>query len=189
MKEFDLTDLATAAAESAQDRADLATLRANVDALLKQEHAMTVPIAVRRMVDAGIDPVVIAKTLIIGDRDAGLLYKLSARTPALGHHEQVAADIVWIAIRELQEVTAATMMVAGAVWLVEQFGIGRELLASFITADQPIRPYKFMHERRGWGALDLCDHDGLGNRAWLVDIISKAKLPTFAPLELSRGGS
>lgn len=187
MKEFDIGDIETAAAESEQDRQDLAKLRASVDALLKHEHVMTVPIAVRRMVDAGIDAVVIAKTLIIGDRDGGLLYKIAARTPALGHHEQVVADIVWFAIRELQEVTAATMMVAGAVWLAEQHGIGRELLASFVTADQPVRPYKFRHERHGWGALDLCDHDGLGNRAWLVDIIGKARLPMFAPLELSRG--
>jgi hypothetical protein len=186
VKEFDIGDLETAAAESQQDRDDLAKLRASVDALLKHEDVMTVPIAVRRLVDAGIDPVVIAKTLLIGDRDAGVLYQLSARTPALGHHEQVTADIVWIAIRELQEVTAATMMVAGAVWLAEQFGIGRELLVSFIT-EKPVRPYKFNHERRGWGALDLCDHDGLGNRAWLVDIIGKARLPMFAPLELSRG--
>lgn len=182
MKPIDI-NLEEAAAEDAQDRKDLATLRAKLNELLKHEEAVSVPVMVRRLVDAGVDPVVIAKTLLVGDRDGGVLYRLSARTPALGHHEEVCVELLWIATRELQEVTAATMMVAGAVWLAEQFGISRELLTSFL-AEQPVRAFKFRHERRGWGALDLCDHDGAGSRAWLADIIEKAKLPAFAPLEL-----
>lgn len=170
------------AAGAEQDRQDLAKLKGLVDALLKDESVVTIPVAVRRLVDGGVDPVVVAKTLIIGDRDGGVLYELSARTPALYHHEQAALEVLWIAKRELQDITAATMMVAGAVWLVEQFGIPRALLSSFLTSEQPVRPYKHRHDRRAWGALDLCDHDGLGNRAWLVDIIEKATLPRFAPL-------
>lgn len=178
-------DLEEAAAESAQDRRDLAQLSANVDALLKHEDVMSVPIVVRRLVDAGIDPVVVAKTLLLGDRDGGLLYRLTNRAGALSHQERVATDIVWIAIRDLNEVTAATMLVAGAVWLADQYG-ARDLLASWITADHAVRPYRLRPDRRGWGALDLVDHDGLGNRAWLVDIIEKAQLPSFAPLEFGK---
>lgn len=183
MKPIDI-NLEEAAAESAQDRKDHAKLVADVDALLKNESVVTIPVCVRRLIDANVDPVVVAKTLIIGDRDGGTLYELSSRAPALWSHEQVAIDTLWFAMRELQEVTAATMMVAGAVWIATQFGISRDLLSGFVTEDQPVRPYKFRHDRRGWGALDLCDHDGLGSRAWLVDIIAKAKLPRFAPLEL-----
>jgi hypothetical protein len=115
-----------------------------------------------------------------------LLYQLSARTPALGHHEQVTADIVWIAIRELQEVTAATMMVAGAVWLAEQFGIGRELLVSFIT--EISRAAVQVHAR----APRLGRARPLRSRRPRQPRVArrhhrKAKLPMFAPLELSRG--
>lgn len=183
MKPIDV-NLEEDAEQSQRDRKALAKLAGDVDALLKNDAVVTIPLAVRRLVDGGIDPVVVAKILILGDRDGGVIYQLSARTPALWPHEQIAMDILWIAKRELQDVTAATMMVAGAVWLATQFGISRDLLSSFVTEDQPVRKYRFRHERREWGALDLCDHDGLGNRAWLVDIISKAELPKYAPLEL-----
>lgn len=185
MKTIVDVNLEEAAAESEADRKDLARLRANLNELLKREDVVTVPYMVKRLIDAGVDPVVIAKTLLVGDRDGGALYRISARAPALVPHETIAADLIWVAIRELQEVTAATMMVAGAVWLATQFGLDRSLLVSFLTG-QSVLAFKPRDQRRGWGALDLCDHDGLGNRAWLVDIIHKAQLPSFAPLEFAR---
>ncbi len=178
-------NLEEAAEESAQDRRDHAKLRALVDELSKHEDVMRVPLAVRRLVDMGVDPVVVAKVLLIGDREGSLLYMLSARTPALAEHEAVSITLVAIAIRDVGAATAATMLISGAVWLAEQFGIERSLLNSLVASELPRRPVRA--DRRGCGALDLVDNDGLGNRAWLVDAIGKAQLPSFAPLELEIG--
>jgi hypothetical protein len=186
VKQFDIGNIEEAAAESERDRQDLASLKVNLEELLKHEDAMRVPVAVRRLIDLEVDPVVIAKTLVIGDRDGGLLYQLSARTPALHRHESITREVVALAIRDVREDVAATMLVSGAVWLAEQFKIDRTMLASFVTSASK-RPMPA--NRRGAGAIDLVDHDGLGNRAWLVDAIEKAQLPSFAPLEFSRGRS
>ena len=180
---FDV-ELEEAAAESAQDRRDHARLGALVDEMSKHEDVMRVPLAVRRLVDVGVDPVVIAKVLLVGDREASLLYRLSARTPALAGHEEIAVTLIGIAIRDVEASIAATMLISGSVWLAEQFGIERSLLTSFVGSDLPRRAVRA--DRRGCGALDLVDNDGLGNRAWLVDAIGKSQLPSFAPLELGR---
>lgn len=183
MKTTDV-NLEEAAAESEKDRKDLAKLHADLDELLKHEDAMRIPVAVRRLVDGEIDPVVIAKVLLIGNRDGGLLYKLSLRSAALEIHELAAQRLIALAIRDVAADIAAMMMVSGAAWLAVQFGIDRALLASFVTSEQPRRAVPL--GRLGCGALDLVDNDGLGNRAWLVDAIDKAELPSFAPLELTR---
>ncbi len=63
---------------------------------------MRVPIAVRRLVDAGVEPTVVAKTLTIGDRDGGLMYRLSTRAGAfaLAEHEAIAVNWISLAIRD-----------------------------------------------------------------------------------------
>jgi len=48
-------DLEQAAAESAQDRRDHRRLTGDVAELLAHDEAMRVPIAVRRLVDAGVE--------------------------------------------------------------------------------------------------------------------------------------
>ncbi len=175
-------DLEEAAQETAQDLKSHATLVANLEQLLAHEDAMRVPVAVKHLVDGDVDPVVVAKVLIIGDRDGGTLYKLSARGAALQLHELAAQRLIALAIRDIPAHIACTMMISGAVWLGSQFGISRELLAGFVTDDQPRRTIR--PGRLGCGALDLVDSDGLGNREWLVDAIMKSELPAFAPLEL-----
>ena len=180
---FDV-NLEQAAEESAQDRRGHARLRALVDELSEHEDVMRVPVAVKRLVDAvQADHVVIAKTLLIGDREGGILYKLTARTAALAEHERAAEAIIGIAIRDLHEDIAVQMMLVAAVWVITQCGVERSFLTSFITSDLPRRPVR--RDRRGCGALDLADVDG-HPRARLVETIENAQLPLFAPLELGR---
>jgi len=171
-----------AAAESEQDRRDHRKLAGNVELLLQHEHVMRVPLAVRRLVDAGIDPLVVAKTLVIGDRPGGEMYLLSHPGPvrfALGEHEQLAVDWVTIAIRDIEPDLGTMMLVAGATWLATQFGIERKLLADLVRAAYR-RALRL--DRRGYGAVDLVDHHGVGDRSSITTAIELAQLPMFAPL-------
>jgi hypothetical protein len=100
-----------------------------------EQDAMRVPIAVRRLVDAGVEPIVVAKTLAIGDRDGGPMYRLSTRAGAfaLDMHEAIAVDWSSLAIRDADADLAADVMVSGATWLATQHGIDRELLVNLVT--------------------------------------------------------
>lgn len=180
MKTFDVTDLEEAAAESEQDRRDHASLKARVAELLKHEDAMRVPVAMQRLVDDGVDPVAVAKTLLIGNREGSVLYKISTRTTVLSQDERAAETWFQIAVREMDPDLAATYMIAGAVWLAIQFRIDRTLLADLVTAaaHRPRHP-----ERAGYGVVDFVDSHGVGKRADIVTAIKLAKLPDFAPLE------
>lgn len=179
MKIFD-TNLEQAAEESERDRLDLAKLRSNVAALLKHDDIMRVPVAVQRLVDNGVDPVVVAKTLLIGSREGGKLYELSTRAPALSQEEAVAEMWVQVAIRDSDPDVAATMLVTGAVWLATQFKIDRDMLAKLVTASELRVPHP---NRAGYGCVDLVDNHGVGDRGQIVQAIKLAKLPDFAPLE------
>ena len=180
MKTFDVADLEEAAAESEQDRRDHRALTGRVAELLKHDDAMRVPVAVKRLVDGGIDPVVVAKTLLIGDRDGGPAYTLSSRAAALGHEEQAAALWIGLALRDCEPDLGATVAIAGAVWLATQFTLSRELLADLVinAARRPRHP-----ERLGYGAVDLIDNHGVGDRNQVVESVRLATLPLFAPLE------
>lgn len=182
MKTFDVTDLEEAAAESEQDRRDHAKLKTLLGELLEHEDLTRVPYAVKRLVDAGVDPMVVAKVLLIGDRDAGARFLLANRSMALAQDELVAATWISLAIRDVDVDLAATMMISGATWLSTQFGIERELLAELVTdsARRPRHP-----ERHGYGVVDLVDSHGVGQRADIVTAIRLCKLPSFAPLEYS----
>jgi hypothetical protein len=183
MKIFDVTDIEEAAAESEQDRRDLRSLHGHLDELLKHDDAMRIPIATRRLIDSGIDAVVVAKMLLIGDRDGGLLYRLSARSPALERDERIAVDLVSVAMRDADVAALATTCVAGAVWLATQFKLERSLLRQLVAGAQ--RRARRAN-RRGYGAVDIVDHHGIANRAWIVDAIDHAQLPSYAPLEFER---
>jgi hypothetical protein len=121
-----------AAAESEQDRRDHRRLAGDVAELLAHEDAMRVPIAVRRLVDAGVEPIVVAKTLAIGDRDGGLMYRLSTRAGAfaLAEHEAIAVDWISLAIRDADPDTAADVMVSGATSSCARRRSGRNALKS-----------------------------------------------------------
>jgi len=175
-------DLEQAAAESEQDRRDHRRLTGDVAELLAHEDAMRVPIAVRRLVDAGVEPIVVAKTLAIGDRDGGLLYRLSTRAGAfaLTEHEAIAVEWISLAIRDADPDLAADVMVSGATWLATQYGVDRELLVNLVTGTPPRPPRA---DRRGYGVVDLVDHHGVGDRASIATAIRLAQLPMFAPLE------
>jgi hypothetical protein len=144
--------------------------------------AMRVPIAVRWLVDAGVEPIVVAKTLAIGDRDGGLMYRLSTRASALAldTHEAIAVDWISLAIRDADPDLAADVMVSGATWIATQYGVDRELLVNLVTGT-PRRPPRA--DRRGYGIVDLVDHHGVGDRASIATAIQLAQLPMFAPLE------
>jgi hypothetical protein len=105
---------------------------------------------VRRLVDAGVEPIVVAKTLAIGDRDGGLMYRLSTRAGAfaLADHEAIAVDWISLAIRDADPDLAADVMVSGATWIVTQYGVNRELLVNLVTGT-PRRPPRV--DRRGYG--------------------------------------
>jgi hypothetical protein len=184
VKTTDLSEvnIEEAAAEDDQDRRDHRKLAGLLEQLLKHEDVMRLPIAVRRLVDAGVDPVVVAKTLLVGDRGSGLLYQERLRVPvfALAEHEQIAVDWISVAIREIEPDLGATTMVTGAVWLAIQFGLPRGLLAWLVTN---ARRRELRVDRRGYGVVDLVDHHGVGDRASIANAIGLAQLPMFAPLE------
>jgi hypothetical protein len=101
---------------------------------------------------------------------------------------------MWLAIREHARPgdRSDDARVAGAVWLAEQFGIGRALLASsFVTGDQPIRPSESMHEPSSAGARSTsCDQRRAGqSRVARRRHLRRRSCRAFAPLELSRGAS
>lgn len=179
MEIFDV-DIEEAAEESEQDRRDHARLQGDLDKLLEHEDTMRVPVAVRRLVDRGVDPVVVAKTLLIGARGGGAMYELSSRSLALAQDEGVAELWIGFAIRDVDPDLAATMLVAGAVWLAMQFGIDKEMLAGFVR-DAARRPIDMA--RVGYGAVDLVDNHGVGDREQVRTGILLAELPMFAPLE------
>lgn len=176
-----IVDMEEAAAESEQDRRDHRRLAAQVELLLQHEDAMRVPIAVRRLVDAGVEPLVVAKTLAIGDREGGVLYQLSTRSAvvALAEHEAIAATWVSAAIRDVDPDLAADVMVSGSTWIAMQFGLNRELLVRVVTG-APRR--RSRADRRGYGAVDLVDHHGVGDRGSIATAIRNSQLPSFAPL-------
>jgi hypothetical protein len=175
-------NLEQAAAESEQDRRDHHRLAGDVAELLAHDDAMRVSIAVRRLVDAGVEPIVIAKTLAIGDRDGGLMYRLSTRAGAfaLAEHEAIAVDWISQAIRDADPDLAADVMVSGATWLATQYGVDRELLMNLVTGT-PRRPPRA--DWRGYDVVDLVDHHGVGDRASIATAIRSCQLPMFAPLE------
>lgn len=178
-------NLEEAAEESARDRRDLARLHGDLEELLKHEDAMRVPLATRRLIDGGVDAVVVAKTLLIGDREGTTMYRLSARSPAIKLEELAAQRLFHIAIRDVELGSAALMMCAGAVWIATQFKLDRSLLRAlvFAAARRPKRD-----SRIGYGVVDIVDNHGIANRAWLLDAIDNAKLPDFATLQYSPGG-
>lgn len=174
-------DIEEMAAESAQDRRDHADLATRLQRLLRDPDVMQVPLTVRRLIDSGIDPVVIAKTLLIGSRAGSKIYELSARSPALGQHERAAEAYISVAIRDIQPDDAAAMLVVGAVWLATQFSISRPMLIDLVRNAIRREP---IAERRGYGAVDFVDHQGVLDRAWLARVINEdAQQPMFAPLE------
>jgi hypothetical protein len=184
MKDTIDINLEEAAAEAKEDRENLARLKADHRELVKREDIQRLGDEVKRLIDAGISPAIVAKTMLIGDRPGSALYQFSVMTPALDASEVAACLCISRATRDADPVMAATMLVAGAVWLAEQSGITRDDLVDVIGSDLARRPMR--RDRLGAGAIDLVDNDGLGNREWLVDAINKARLPSFAPLELDR---
>jgi hypothetical protein len=174
-------------ADNLQDAKDLGTLRENVAKVLAHDGAMMVPVAVRRLIDLGVDPVVVAKYLLIGDRDGGVMYRISSRSVALAQDEGHARGVLSVAIRELDADLAATVMVSGAVWLAEQFALDRDLLASLVAAaDRRAAP---VVDRHGYGVVDLVDLNGVGSRQDIVTAVRLAQLPLFAPLEFRPRGA
>lgn len=180
MKITEVEDIEEAAAESEQDRRDHRELAGNVEELLKHEDAVGIAMAVRRLVDGGCDPIVVAKTMLIGTRPGGFVYELSSRAAALDRDEQAAELWLALAIRDGNAAAIATMLTAGAVWLATQFRIDKAMLAELVlhAARRDRRA-----DRLGYGAVDIVDHEGIANRAWIVAAIDHAKLPAFAPLE------
>lgn len=179
MKIHDI-NLEETAEEDAADRKAHEKLAADHQQLLKREDVERVGRVVVRLVDGGIAPAVVAKCMLIGDRRGSKIYELAVLTPALSEAETVSCVALAHAIRDVEPVVAATMLIVGAVWLAEQSGVTRGQLIALIGSDLARRPLR----RIGAGALDLVDNDGLGNREWLVDAINKAKLPDHAPLVL-----
>ena len=170
-----------AAAESDQDRRDHRALTGEVAQLLRHEDAMRVPSAVRRLDDGGIEPLVVAKTLAIRDRDGGLWFRLSTRAAAfaLASQEGTAVNWVSIAIRDVHPDTAADVMASGATWIATQYGLDRELLVRLVTS-APRRAARL--DRGGYGVVDFVDHHGIGDRASIATAIRNCQLPMYAPL-------
>lgn len=173
-------NLAEMAAESEQDRRDLARLTKDLDWLLANEDAMRVPMATRHLVDLGVDAIVIAKTMLIGDRPGGAMYSLVHRATALAEHELAAETWLRAAIANCPVEMSVVQLVAGACWLAEQFTISRVMLRELVceAARRPPRD-----DAKGYGVVDLVDSHGVRDRPFVVECIDQAQLPSYAPLE------
>jgi hypothetical protein len=168
--------------EAKQDQDNLDALHGHLEELLKHPAAVEIAVAMRRLVDSGVEPVVIAKTMLLGDRPGGFMYQLASKAIALDQHERIAETWLGIAVRDVPAAAAANMLVAGATWLAEQCGIERSLLRSMVSRVAK-RPFP---ASACPGAVDYVDSKGIATRAWLLDAIDHAKLPLYAPLEGKR---
>lgn len=180
-------------AESEQERAGHAALKLELAELLKHPAAVDVAAAVRRLIDRGVKPIIVAKTLLIGDRGGGMLYEIAARSSsmiatgplvALGDQERACELLLGSVLADLPGPVAAVMCTVGATWLAEQYHVQRSVLRDLVVR-HAARPFPV--QRRGCpGALDYVDDKHVASRAWLLDAIDTARLPEFAPLEYSR---
>lgn len=177
-------DIAEMAAESDADRRDHARLARDLEWILKHEGAMRIPMATRRLVDQGVDALVLAKELLIGDRDGGPMYTMTSRAVALDQHEHGARVMYAIARSECPVEIVALQMAAGAVWLAEQFQLSRQTLRDLVV--EAPRRARVQITTQGCGVVDIVDNLGVRDRAWLLDAIDHAQLPMFAPLEYKR---
>jgi hypothetical protein len=141
---------------------------------------MRVPLAVRQLIDDGVDPVVVAKTLLIGNRPGGVMYSISARAAGTASRRAPRRDAIGFAIRDTDgrthrdDARLGRSLARDAVQR-RPHAASRALVAAL---RRPKRP-----DRVGCGVVDLVDNEGIANRAWLLDAINNAQLPSFAPLE------
>lgn len=169
--------------ESRKELAAHADLKLELAEILKHPRAVDIAVHVRALVDQGIAPIVVAKTLMIGDRFGGLVYQLAAPGIALGAHERAAERLQLVVLRDVPDAVAATMLAAGATWLAEQFKIERSILREWV---RDLTRRTFPSTFQCPGALDYVDGRHVASRAWLLDAIDHARLPAHAPLEYSR---
>lgn len=185
MSTDDIT-IAEGLAETRQLHRDHEQLIADVQELLKQPNVVAIPSICKRMIDSGIDPVVIAKHLLIGDRPGSIVYQLSHRAAHIEAHERAAELGLMFAWQMVEPAAAAHMAVGGAAWLATQFGIQRDLLVQLCRgADRRLVPRA---DRRGYGAVDLVDLHGGGTRESLIAVLDASELPVHAVLEYSPRG-
>lgn len=169
--------------QTRQLRLDHRQLVSDVEAMLRVPNVTAIPLTVKRLVLAGVDPVVVAKHLLIGDRAGTALYTLSARAALLAAHEAVTNEALALAWQMVEPTAAAHMAAGGAAWLATQFGVSRDMLAELCaTASRRLCP---VDNRRGYGAVDMVDHHGAGTRESLIAVLRQATLPVHAVLEYS----
>ena len=175
-------------AETKADEVAHSDLALELEALTNDPDSVRVATMVKRLVDAGIDPVVVAKVCLIGDRPGSVMYEITTRTPALAAHERAATKALSAAIRGMDGAQACMHLTVAAVWLASQTHpngqavVDVTVLRALVQAAGP-RPYVL--DRMGMGAVDMADHASVA-RALIIEALADATQPTYAPLELTK---
>lgn len=174
-------DIEEMAQESARDRREHADRAQRAGEIEKRQDAERLFGVMLELVDIGIDPVVIAKTALIGDRDGGMLYTLSVRAVALGEQEAAAQLAISAALHRTEYEWASELLAMTAAWLASQKGVSDDMLAGIVRAAAR-RPFR--SNLAGCGAVDIVDNAGI-DRARLINALELSKLSLCTPLEFS----
>lgn len=141
------------------------------------ETELRIPVMMRRLIDAGVDPLCVAKVALIGSRDGGFLYRIASRAHALADHEAAAKRAITAACDGVPTERCVQQLTVGAVWIAAQFGATQAMLRDLVRSARatPINSEAC--------AVDLADRDGLD---WMLILrtIDGAVAPTHTPLEL-----
>jgi hypothetical protein len=155
-----------------------ASLEEELKLLTSDEGTMRIPVAVKRLVDNGIEPIIVAKTMLIGRRQGNLMYSLAAASIAISAAEQVSETVFGIAIKPLPREEAATQLAIGASWLAQQFNVDVTILKSLVMSiDAQVVG--------GQCAVDLAVSVS-GARELIMEALQFGILPEHAPLEMQR---
>lgn len=167
-------DVERAVDASAQESAALNRLSQSVQEILSSPADLLMALAVRKAIDLPVAPIIVAKRLLVGDRDGGGLYRLMVGTVQVDAAEAACDALLSPVWRTLADDRALLHAGAGAAFLVANCKVPRELVIGWVSQSWPFRPRR--HDSRGLGAVDIG-----GGRELLVRAL-ETKHPVYAPM-------
>lgn len=154
------------------------TLAAELQRISSDENMTRIPVAVKRLIDNGIEPIVVAKTMLVGNRQGNVMYNLASASVALSSDERVCEQIIGIAAKPLPKDVAAVQLTVGASWVAQQFGCDVSLLLSLVQAVSSQVEGQLC-------AIDLALSTTKGKEN-IMQALQMAGQPEHAPLEMTR---
>lgn len=167
-------DVERAADASTQESAALDRLSGIVKEILSSPADLLMALAVRKAIDLPVDPIIVAKRLLVGDRDGGGLYRLMVGTVQVDAAESACDALLSPVWRTLADDRALLHAGAGAAFLVANCKVPRDVVIGWVSQSWPVRPRR--HDSRGMGAVDI--QGG-------IDVLAQAlatKHPVYAPM-------